>query len=74
MTSLFSSTCSPSSSTSPARGIWGKVVSVVLPRRSSGRSSCSMSANFRDAREGTDPASRGLVAGLGECASKGISS
>lgn len=74
MTTHLSFTFSPSSSASPLRGIWGKVISVVLPRRLSGRSSCSMSANFRAAREGTDPASRGLVAGLSECAPKGNSS
>ena len=74
MTSLFSSTCSPSLSTSPVRGIRGKVISAVLPRRSSGRIPCSMSAKIRVSREGTDPALRGLPAGLSECAPKGNSS
>ena len=74
MTTLFASTCSPSSSSSPLRGIRGKVISAVLPRRSSGRTPCSMSANFRVSREGTDPALRGLLAGLSKCAPKRNSS
>ena len=74
MTTLFSFTFSPSSSTSPVRGIRGKVISVVLPRRSSGRIPCSMSAKIRVSREGTDPALRGLVAELSERVPKGNSS